>query len=227
MPPAPGFRFNAATIFLTYPQCNLTRETLLQELQAIFEIKDYVIAQEMHQDGSPHLHAFLKFERKINKRTADFADLRGGPPDGFHPNITAPRSIKAVITYVEKVSDTLCKRKLNYFKDGNYIASDGIKDLLTKKTYGTLVKEATNKSEFMTMVLEHFPRDAVLNHEKLQTFADHHFKETAPVYESPFNTEDFPNALNEMNEWVRETLSMPRSNPLVNTKTCDACSGPL
>lgn len=110
MPPAPGFRFNAATIFLTYPQCNLTREALLEQLQAIFEIKDYVIAQETHQDGSPHLHAFLKFERKINKRTADFADVLG-----FHPNITAPRSIKAVITYVEKVSDFVVSR-LNYLK---------------------------------------------------------------------------------------------------------------
>ena len=73
---------------------------MLEQLQALFEIQDYVVAQETHQDGSPHIHAFLKLERKINKRTADFADVLG-----FHPNITAPRSIKAVITYVEKVCD--------------------------------------------------------------------------------------------------------------------------
>lgn len=98
MAPAENWRFNAATIFLTYPRCDLSRETLLEELHKIFDIKDYVIAQELHQDGYPHLHAFLKLERKINKRTSDFADLLG-----FHPNIAAPRSIKAVILYVEKV----------------------------------------------------------------------------------------------------------------------------
>lgn len=99
MAPAENWRFNAATIFLTYPQCSLTREQLLEELHKLFEIKEYVVAQELHQDGQPHLHAFLKLERKINKRTSNFADVLG-----FHPNITAPRSIKAVILYVEKVS---------------------------------------------------------------------------------------------------------------------------
>ena len=98
MPPAPTFRFNASTIFLTYPQCDLTKETLLAELNELFAIKDYCIAEELHSDGHPHLHAFLKFETKINKRVANFADVRG-----FHPNITSPRSIKAVIKYIEKV----------------------------------------------------------------------------------------------------------------------------
>lgn len=100
MPPAPRFRFNAQTIFLTYPQCTLTKEQLLDSLNLLFEIKDYCIALELHSDGHPHLHAFLKLERTINKRVADFADV-----EGFHPNITAPRSIKAVIKYIEKVSD--------------------------------------------------------------------------------------------------------------------------
>jgi len=99
MPPTPTFRFQAQTIFLTYAQCTLTKEELLEKLNLLFEIKDYCIALELHSDGHPHLHAFLKLERKIHKRTPDFADI-----DGYHPNITAPRSIKAVITYIKKVN---------------------------------------------------------------------------------------------------------------------------
>jgi len=95
----PNFNFHAQTIFLTYAQCTLTKEELLHHLNLLFEIKDYAIALELHSDGHPHLHAFLKLERKIHKTTPDFADI-----EGFHPNITAPRSIKAVITYVQKVS---------------------------------------------------------------------------------------------------------------------------
>jgi hypothetical protein len=79
---------------------------VLERLQELFAIVDYVVCQETHSDLGLHIHAFLKLERKINKRTSDFADLTGFKEDGtpYHPNITAPRSIKAVIKYVEKVS---------------------------------------------------------------------------------------------------------------------------
>lgn len=97
---APAFNFQAQTIFLTYPQCTLTKEELLLALQDRFDVKDYIVAQELHADGTPHLHAYLKLEARIHKRTADFADIQG-----FHPNITAPRSVKAVMKYVSKVGD--------------------------------------------------------------------------------------------------------------------------
>jgi hypothetical protein len=67
----------------------------------------------------------------------------------------------------------------------------------------------------MSLVEEHFPRDAVLNFEKIKVYAEHKFKVETPIYESPFGLQDFPNATEEMNDWVRETLSMPRPNPLV------------
>jgi hypothetical protein len=107
---------------------------------------------------------------------------------------------------------------LNYLKDGNFISSDGIKDLLKKKTYGHIITEATSQTDFIRLVEEHFPRDAVLNYEKIKLYAEHKFKETTPEYVSPFSHEDFPNALQEMNDWVRETLSMPRPNPMVYIK---------
>lgn len=86
---------------------------------------------------------------------------------------------------------------------------------MNKKSYGTIVKQSKSKKEFLDNVLEHFPRDAVLHHEKIETFADKYYAEETPAYTSPFSHEDFPNALYEMNEWVRETLSMPRPNPMV------------
>ena len=95
-----NFRFSASTIFLTYPQCTLTKEELLTELYVLFDVKEYCIALELHSDGHPHLHAFLKLQSKINRTVCTFADVQG-----YHPNITAPRSVKAVVEYIEKVSD--------------------------------------------------------------------------------------------------------------------------
>lgn len=193
----PAYRFNAETIFLTYPQCDLTKETLLVRLHALFEIKEYVVAEEKHADGSPHLHAFLKLCRKINRTTPDFADV-----DGFHPNIQAPRSVKAVIEYVRK--------------DANYLASEGIAKLISKKTYGSILREATNTQHYLSLVEEHFPRDAALNYERLKMYAEAKFSEPVPTYRSPYRTEDFPNVLDQMTNWATESLPHPRPNPQVN-----------
>lgn len=98
-----SFTFAAKTIFLTYPQCTLSKEDLLTALHELFTITDYCICEETHADGAPHLHAFLKLASRIQRSDARFADIQG-----FHPNITAPRSIKAVIEYIKKVSGSDC-----------------------------------------------------------------------------------------------------------------------
>ena len=48
----------------TWPHCPLSKEDALEQLRARYELDEYVIAEEEHADGEPHLHAFLK----LNKR---------------------------------------------------------------------------------------------------------------------------------------------------------------
>jgi len=185
MPAQRTFRFQAATVFLTYAQCPLTKETLLNELNQIFDIKEYCICIEQHSDGHPHLHAFLKLESKIHKRDSAFADLKivdynlhgTECPIVYHPNITAPRNVKAVIKYVQK--------------DEDYIASDGIKELLNKKSYGQIINESKDEQEFLKLVEEHYPRDIVMAYDRIKTFAKYKFKEPDYEYESPYKPEDF------------------------------------
>jgi len=52
---------------LTWPHCTLTKEECLERLQALPgpAIKHYVICREKHEDGSPHLHAYLNYETKV------------------------------------------------------------------------------------------------------------------------------------------------------------------
>lgn len=199
MPPARTFRFQAQTIFLTYAQCSVPKECLLTKLQEIFAITEYCICVEQHSDGTPHLHAFLKLDSKIHKRDPSFADistidfLNDGTenPRNYHPNITSPRNIKAVIKYIQK--------------DNDYIASDGIKELLNKKNYGQILNESKDEQQFLNLIEEHYPRDLVMAYDRIKTFAKYKFKEPDYEYESPYQPEQF-NETPEMTEWKTQLI---------------------
>lgn len=100
--------------FLTYPQCEATKEQLLEHVKTVDTVVHYLIASELHEDGGKHLHAYLKFEKGILKtkfKIFDFLD--------YHGNYQPCRSCKNVIKY--------CK------KDGNYICNFDIDLYLQKK----------------------------------------------------------------------------------------------
>ena len=98
------FRLNATKVFLTYPQCPLSKEEALQLLQQKHPVEEYCIAQETHEDGGKHLHILLKFSRKVNYKEEDCLDLQT-----YHPNIQRPRSEKHVHKYCHKEDkDPLC-----------------------------------------------------------------------------------------------------------------------
>lgn len=102
------FRLNATNLFLTYPQCAVEPKEALDLLTEILSskgrtISEYIIAREKHADGSDHLHAYLKLDKKIDVRSASLFDLRN-----HHGNYQSARSATKVKKYCTK--------------DGNYIA---------------------------------------------------------------------------------------------------------
>lgn len=101
--------------FLTYPQCSLTPHEALELLKNCCDtpIKEYVIATEAHKDGQPHLHAFLRYERKVTWR-ANLWDIAG-----HHGNYQQSKSREAVIKYCTK--------------EGNFIANIDVQSAKMKK----------------------------------------------------------------------------------------------
>jgi len=92
------FRINAKSVFLTYPQCDLTNQFLMNHLASLKYECDYIITcEEKHADGSPHMHAVLKFKKKVDIRNEAFFDI-----SGFHPNIQTTKNINASINYCKK-----------------------------------------------------------------------------------------------------------------------------
>lgn len=76
-------------------------------------IKDYVVCTELHEDGTPHLHAFLRYETRVTW-SPTLWDI-----GGFHGHYETAKSWKAVIKYCGK--------------DGNYIANIDIQSAASKK----------------------------------------------------------------------------------------------
>ena len=87
----------------TWPHCPLSKEDALEQLRARYELNEYVIAEEEHADGEPHLHAFLKLNKR-KKFSAAMFDL-----GDYHGNYQPAKSWRAVVDYVKK--------------DGNYISN--------------------------------------------------------------------------------------------------------
>jgi len=156
-----GFRLNARNIFLTYPQCSLSKEDLLLKLQAIKSPDYYVIGQENHADGNLHLHALLRYNKPVDVRSPTFFDI-----DGFHPNMQTARHPDKVRDYVKK--------------DGNYIES-----WADKRRMGDILAEAETPSQFMDLVKENYPEQYVFNLEKIEYAANKLYQRPPSPYTNP------------------------------------------
>ena len=92
--------------FLTYPKCDAEQSECLAHLETIDTIIHYIIARELHKDGTNHLHAYVKFvdgvetRKAITKTNVPVFDF-----NGYHGNYQACRSCKNVIQYCTKSED--------------------------------------------------------------------------------------------------------------------------
>jgi len=62
-------------------------------------VKEYLIAREEHKDGTPHIHVFIKYEKKVEWKETKW-DI-----GEFHGNYEGAKSWKAVQKYVTKGDD--------------------------------------------------------------------------------------------------------------------------
>ena len=112
------------TWFITYPQCPVPKEVVLKHLEKL-GLKEYIICEEEHADGGPHLHAYivLKNRSSWSKSMFDFKDLE----KEWHGNYQKVYNVDKCREYV--------------IKDGNYISNIDVeapkkhKSKLTKEDY--------------------------------------------------------------------------------------------
>lgn len=79
------FRFKAQNVLLTYTNCRMEKEDLIDLLRGKMgnhHFKSWIVGKELHASGVPHLHAMLTFVKN-----PDFKNSRCFDINGIHPNI--------------------------------------------------------------------------------------------------------------------------------------------
>jgi len=99
-----SFRIQATHLFLTYPQCPLDFDDVYNHLLNLKfndnPVELLCVGREFHEDGSPHYHTYLKFQRKINLRNPNFFNI-----GSYHCNIQKCKSTNDTLKYVTKDGD--------------------------------------------------------------------------------------------------------------------------
>lgn len=106
------YRVRSQKLFLTYPQCNATKERLYEFLleESGWAPQEVLVAHELHKNGDNHLHAFVDFgqDRAKEFTAPNFADF-----DGYHGNYQGCRSAKNVLKYCTKGDDYVANFDVN------------------------------------------------------------------------------------------------------------------
>lgn len=96
------FRLKSSMLFVTYPKCTMSKNDVLREVSKKKKFDLYMICQELHEDGSPHIHMILK----NHKIQFDITSERALDLGQFHGNI---KKILSGVGHLERVCGYLRK----------------------------------------------------------------------------------------------------------------------
>ena len=103
------FRVQSKNIFLTYSQCSIPKERLLEKIRALFTAwpPNYVrVAHELHEDGLPYLHDLVQFPYRFQTQNERFFDVTHDQTSRhFHPNVQGAYNQQNVLEYISKLED--------------------------------------------------------------------------------------------------------------------------
>lgn len=166
------YQINTSQLFLTYPQCNVSKEEALEFFISKFNVKHYIVAQETHKNGDLHLHAYLELNEAYRTRDPNFADL-----GTHHGNYQGCRSSKNVMKY--------CTKEDNFLSDLD--VSQILKARESKKKI--VASDLLGKRKTLIQVIEENP-EFLFEYKKL--------KENLALYEEDSkidDREDLPDTL--------------------------------
>lgn len=120
------FRLACKKVSLTFPQCPVPREVMLEMLCVKKNPVIVVVSRETHKDGNYHLHCYLQYDKQFTSTKSSCFDVCY---EGvvYHPNIQATNDKNAWIKYITKTDTEFLSKGLDV---NAYLASRD-----TKKGY--------------------------------------------------------------------------------------------
>jgi len=150
------FRRNGRNFILTFPQCDTKKEIAAQRIEHRYqaEMKGYIVCEENHADGTPHLHVYLSFHKRKNFKSVDCFDFIGGK----HGSYEVAKSVRGSVEYVTK--------------GGCYVAKGlDVESIKSKKApKNETVAKMLMDGKSMEEVNEHEPGYVMINKRKLEEY---------------------------------------------------------
>lgn len=133
----------------------MKKEVAIQRIENKFqqELKGYIVCEEAHADGTPHLHVFLSFHKRRNIRQPDYFDFIADK----HGNYQVCRSAKNSIQYVTKA--------------GNYIAKGVDVEQVKKEKTSDKVARLIDEGKTLAEVKEEESGYFLMNKRKIEDYA--------------------------------------------------------
>lgn len=150
-----SYRADAKNFFLTFAQCDRKKEIAVEAIEKELgkELKGYIVCEEAHADGTPHLHVYLSFHKRKNVRRHDYFDFIGGQ----HGSYEVCKSVKKSIAYVTK--------------DGNYIAKGVDVEQVKKEKTSDKVARLIDEGKTLAQVKEEERGYFLMNKRKIEDYA--------------------------------------------------------
>ncbi|XP_028098226.1 uncharacterized protein LOC114297948 [Camellia sinensis] len=195
------FRIQSKNIFLTYAQCSIPKERLLEKIRALFTTRgpNYVrVAHELHEDGQPHLHALVQFPYRFQTQDQRFFDVTHDRNSRhFHSNVQRAYNHQNVLEYISKHGDYT---EWGEFRERSRCANQNNKDHIYRDALA-----AGSKDEALAVVRNGDPKCFWLNYDKLSSNYDRISFNPPLPYVHPFTDTVWvvPAAIQQ---WVAENI---------------------
>lgn len=197
------FRLNGKSLFLTYPQCDTPKETVLNNIKEKFgqNLVFAVVSREAHQDQQPHLHAVVSLAARVDYNSPNCLDSLANS----HGNYQAARSLRKSVEYVVKDGD---------FTAHGVVVSDYLQAAKGKKsTKATVMAQKMMDGATLADLVTLDPGFVMMNLQKLRSFqllvqtlknapTKIWMEITPPIFISP--------QLRKLAIWLNENLGKPR-----------------
>lgn len=188
------FRIYAKTILLTYSQVTQEQQDgFLHRKEDHFEHvanaygppRLYRLGRESHQDGGTHFHVFIAWEKRTSIRNERIFDYYGS-----HPNIKAiPRTPEYAWDYAGKDGDVI-------YELGERPGKSGTLSSGRDSVWADALHEQCEE-EFLSTLRNRAPRDYVLYHNAITSFANSFYAPPEHEYESPPIRTSLPEPIQE------------------------------
>lgn len=202
------FRLQAKFFFLTWPQCNTPKETVLERIQALPSYSHAVVCREDHkEEDGVHLHAFVAFSRPIRRQGHAWLDALAGK----HGNYQAARNQQDVVKYVIKDGDYV----FDGFDPVEFLELRGRKKASSQSITAIVAKKVREENASLDAIDDFAPAFVLSNKRKLQEYISYQKIKRAALAKLPWVPIDlslFPDAdCNfKIAKWVAENIRQPR-----------------